>query len=432
MSLLLTLYKTLTTAGTPVLKKVLASRVEDEKEDPDRIGERMGQAGLARPKGPLVWIHGASVGESQSTLILIDAIAKQYPYASVLVTTGTVTSAQLMAKRLPPQAIHQFVPVDHPQWVGNFLDHWKPDMAMWMESELWPNMVMEVGKRHIPLSLINARLSERSFLRWKTAKGMIAAMLNQFSVIITQTKNDEKNFRALGAKNVETTGNLKYSSTTLPCDEEKLQALKDATQKRPIWVYASTHDGEETLACRIHEKLKIHVPDILTIIVPRHIHRRDVVASICKDAGLSYRLRGEQHDLPQSSDDIYIADTLGELGLFYSLAPIAMIGRSFSSDGGGGHNPVEAAQLGCVVLTGPNVQYQQQMFDDMFHDGAAIKAQDEDALYTILSNLFGDENRLHDLQEKSASFAREKSHVIDNVMAHLSPYLSVLGQKDAG
>lgn len=431
MSLLLSLYQSLTTAGKPILKQVLARRAEDEKEDPDRIGERMGHAGHARPEGPVVWIHGASVGESQSTLILIDAISKQYPGVSVLVTTGTVSSAQLIAKRLPSFAIHQYVPVDHPQWVRSFLDHWKPDMALWMESELWPNMVMEVGKRDIPLGLINARLSQKSFGRWKTVKGMIGDMLAQFSIIVTQTKNDEHNFRALGAENVVTTGNLKYSSVPLPCDPAKLQLLKDCCGNRPVWVYASTHDGEETLACRIHHKLKIHVPDLLTIIVPRHIHRRDAIAAICRDAGLSYRLRGEQLELPQANDDIYIADTLGELGLFYSLAPIAMIGRSFSSDGGGGHNPVEAAQLGCAVLTGPNVQYQQQMFDDMFHEGAAIRAKTEDALYTILSNLFGDSLRLKDLQEKSARFAQEKSEVIDHVMTNLAPYLSVLGQKDA-
>lgn len=431
MSGLLTLYKTLMRTGEPALHYLLAKRTKMGKEDSARVNERRGHPQKPRPRGGLVWIHAASVGEAQSTLILIDALGKTYPGTNILVTTGTVSSATLMAKRLPSFAFHQFVPLDHPDWAENFLDHWKPDLALWMESELWPNLLLAVKQRAIPSALINARLSDKSFARWNMVKGTIAEILSAFTVIMTQTKKDEENFRALGAANVVTTNNLKYSAAPLPFDKAVLDQLKQSIAGRPLWVYASSHNGEEQLACRIHKRLKAELPGLLTIIVPRHIERRADIVKICEDAGLAYSLRGEAHASPKNGDDIYVADTLGELGLFYSLAPIAMIGRSFSFDGGGGHNPVEAAQLNSAVITGPNVQYQQQMFDDMFADGAALQARTEEELYTILHNLLTDPEKLAREQSASAAFANEKSHVIDVVLKNLAPCLTGLEKKNA-
>lgn len=431
MPSLLKLYETLMNAGTPALENLLQKRTAKGKEDPTRLHERRGQPTRPRPKGPLVWIHAASVGEAQSTLILIDALGKQHSNINVLVTTGTLSSAGLMEKRLPSFAFHQFIPLDHPVWVANFLDHWKPDLALWMESELWPNLLMAAKKREIPTALINARLSKKSFGRWKWVRGMISEILSAFSIIMTQTKNDEENFRALSVTNVVTTSNLKYSAAPLPYDESSLAELKAIVKDRPVWVYASTHLGEEALAARMHKRLKTLVPNIMTIIVPRHIERRKGVAFACGEEWLSYTLRGEEHKLPKPRNDIYIGDTMGELGLFYSLAPVAMIGRSFSSDGGGGHNPVEAAQLGCAVVTGPNVQYQQQMFDDMFAVNAALQAKTEDDLYTILLKLFTNADYLRECQDKSGQFAQEKSHVIENVLINLAPYFSGLEKQDA-
>lgn len=427
----LTLYQTLTRTGKLFLERLLERRLKEGKEDANRLNERKGVTSVPRPAGPLIWLHGASVGESLSTLILIDALEKLYPGIRFLVTTGTVTSAGMMAKRLPPSAIHQFIPIDSPDWVQSFLDHWKPDAALWMESELWPNMILEAHKRGVPIALINARLSKKSYARWKLVKPMIREVLESFSVILTQTAVDEEYYRDLGAKNVATTGNLKYSAAPLPFDANALAQLQGVIGSRPCWVYASCHEGEETLAARVHQQLADQVNGLLTILVPRHIDRRARIADICNAAGLKYTLRGDAKTPPADNDDIYIADTMGELGLFYSLAPIAMIGRSFSDDGGGGHNPVEAAQLNCAVLTGPNVQYQQEMFDDMFDEGAAIQAKTEEQLYTILSNFFSDQEKLATFQERSASFAAEKSRVIDHVMAHLSPHLRGLEKKDA-
>lgn len=423
MAALLTLYEQAIRAGKPFLEYLLRARIKKGKEDPDRLDERRGKSSRPRPEGPLVWVHAASIGESQSALILIDAMGKQMPGIHVLVTTGTMTSAGLMARRLPSFAFHQFVPLDHPDWVASFLDHWKPDFALWMESELWPNTLRALKKRNIQAALINARLSDKSFSGWMRAKSMASAIMDCFTVIMAQTESDAGRFRKLGAMNVIVSDNIKYSAAPLPFDQLALSGLKLTIGERRMWVYACTHAGEEALACRVHKKLRETIPDLLTIIVPRHPERRKDIAEECFEHSLKFRLRSDNVALPAADDDIYIADTLGELGLFYSLSPIAMIGRSFSNDGGGGHNPIEAAQLGCAVITGPNNQFQRQLYDDMQSDGAVIEAQTEDELCTVLGELLTREHELKALQKKTAAFVLRKAHVIDHVLEQLLPLL---------
>ncbi len=413
----LNFYKILLSCCPPVLRGLLAWRRHKGKEDGLRLHERMGQSSLTRPAGHLIWIHAASVGEAQSALILLNHIEN----AHVLVTSGTVTSAKLLSQRLPAHAIHQYMPLDAPQWVRAFLDHWKPDAALWMESELWPNMLMEIKRRKIPAALVNARLSDASYRNWKLAPKAVKQMLGAFTVILAQTQDAADKYASLGAPQVHFTDNLKYSAAPLPCDTSDLSALHASIGQRPCWVYASTHDGEEQLAARIHERLKERLPDILTIIVPRHPERRAQIAqTLARSAPV---FRGQNKKLPTNDTGLYIADTLGELGLFYSASPIAMIGRSFSFDGGGGHNPIEAAQLDCAVLSGPHVQYQQALFDEMIDAGAATLVADENDLYDAIVNLLMNETVLNTAQENARRFAARKTAVIETVITYLSPLL---------
>ena len=406
--------------SAPFLRLLLSRRARRGKEDPARLPERMGAPGRQRPPGPLLWLHAASVGEAQSALILLDALMARDPALHVLVTTGTLTSAGLMERRLPPRAFHQYVPLDHPAWVRAFLDHWRPDRVLWLESELWPNMLAAIHARGIPAALVNARLSPRSVRRWQYLRGTIAGMLSAFSVILAQTDKDAENFRALGAVNVITTGNLKYAAAPLPIDDTALAALIGAIRARPVWVYASTHDGEEDLACRLHAALRPALPGLLTIVVPRHPERRDAIATTIMRHGLSARLR-VSGGLPQDGDDIYVADTMGELGLFYRVAAVACIGRSFSNDGGGGHNPIEAAQLGCAVLHGPHVQNLQSLFDDMNHEGAALRLSDETAFAEQLRRLLTDSRACDALRERGAAFVLTKAQILPRILDALSP-----------
>lgn len=426
---MLKLYSSMMGASGTLLRSLLHRRCRAGKEDPARLDERMGIPGRPRPAGPLVWIHAASVGEAQSALILVSAVMARVPAVHVLLTTGTVSSAALMEKRLPPGAVHQYYPLDHPRWIARFLDHWRPDAALWMESEIWPNMIEGLRTRGIPAAMVNARLSPRSFRRWKLAAGDIARLLSAFSVILPQTQEDADSFTALGAAAVIVSDNLKYAATPLPCDEEELKKLRAATAGRPLWLYASTHEGEEAIACRIHRHLEKTVPGLLTILAPRHPERRAAIVKTCEKHGITPALRGDRRTAPAPSDSLYIADTMGELGLFYRLAPLACIGRSFSNDGGGGHNPVEAARLGCAILHGPHIQNLAAIYAELNKEGAAISLKSEQDFQKRLERLLTDSDGLDSLREKATEFAAQKTAVLQTVMTALAPVLTHLEPK---
>lgn len=420
---MITLYRIATKLSAPLLRSLLHNRAQKGKEVPARLSERMGITDKERPQKALIWLHAASVGEAQSALILVNYLLSKIPDLHIMVTTGTVTSAQLMKDKLPERAFHQFYPLDHPDWVRRFLDHWQPNFVFWMESELWPNMLGEIQKRHMPAVLVNARLSDKSYKGWMRFKSAAKTLISSFSLILTQTPLDEERYNALGAMDIFTTGNIKYNAAPLQADENDLKTLQTAIKERHIWVFASTHKGEEEMACRIHDVLKNNIPDILTIIVPRHPDRRNEILQNCKNFKLNMQLRGEDKAPPSSNTDIYIADTLGELGLFYALAPVACIGRSFSDDGGGGHNPIEAAQLGCAVLYGPHVQFQQEIYNDMQDANAALRMPDEHRMSDTLHKLLTKPDILHDQQERGRVFATEKATVLDRIVERIEPLL---------
>lgn len=294
-----------------------------------------------------------------------------------------------------------------------------------MESELWPNMILEIKKRDIPAILVNARLSPKSFQGWSLFPKTARCLLETFALILCQTPQDQDFFKKLGAANTFVTDNLKYSAQPLPCTKENLETLNAATFNRPLWVYASTHKGEETLAARIHEKLKRQFPDLLTIIIPRHPRRREEIAKDLAPFSLEIKWRSDEKKLPENTTQIYIADTFGELGLFYRATPIACIGRSFSDDGGGGHNPIEAAQLGCAVLHGPNVQNLQDIFDEMDSADAATALGNEEELTETLRTLFSNKELLHEHQKKALDFARAKEGTLERVLKQINPMLEM-------
>lgn len=419
---MLSLYIAIMRQSGPLLRLLLDRRLRRGREDAARLPERMGRPSRSRPPGRLVWVHAASVGEAQSTLRLIDLLLAREPGLNILVTSGTVTSAALLGDRLPRGAFHQFYPLDHPAWVDAFLKHWRPDLALWMESELWPAMLTGLARRRVPVVLLNARLSERSTRRWMRMPGAARRLLSTFTLILAQTEDHAARYRALGAARVEVMANLKYGAAPLPCDEDMLAELRRTLGVRPCWVFASTHAGEEALACRVQAALKSDFPNLLTVIVPRHPARGPAIAAECAATGLAVRRRA-LGQAPDNATNLYVADTLGELGLFYRLCPVACIGRSFSDDGGGGHNPAEAALLGCAVIHGPHVQNLQEIYDEMDRDGAAIPAQDEAALVGILSKLLSDPGELAAARDKAAAFAEARTHAAEAVVEKILPLL---------
>jgi 3-deoxy-D-manno-octulosonic-acid transferase len=333
-----------TTVAAPGLRVLLRARQARGKEVRGRLGERRGIDTTPRPPGRLIWLHAASVGETTSILPVLPVLAKD---ASILLTTGTVTSARLLAQRLEPglagRVLHRFVPLDVPAWAARFLDHWRPDVAGFVESELWPNLLAACGSRGIPTMLINARLSERSLARWRRARGLARQMLEGFACVHPRSAADAERLRALGCRRMVQPGDLKLAAPPLPADATELQRLRALLGSRPVWLAASTHPGEEAQVIEAHRSLAARHPELLTIIAPRHPERGPAIPAD------GYRSRG---DGPPPSG-VWVADTLGELGLWYRLTGIAFVGRSLLPPGGG-QNPLEAARLGCAIAVGPH------------------------------------------------------------------------------
>jgi 3-deoxy-D-manno-octulosonic-acid transferase len=343
----LVLYRTATRLLAPAAHLLVHARARTGKEDRARLAERFGKTGLARPPGELVWIHGASLGECLSVLPLIEALLTN-PLRSVLVTSGTVTSAALMRERLPERAFHQFAPIDSPSPVRRFLDHWRPDAGLFVDSELWPNLISSAQARSTKLALINGRMSAQTYAGWKRAPKTARHLLSSFRLCLAQDDLSAERLRLLGARDVRVTGNLKADAPPAPADATKIGELAAAIGSRPVLLAASTHPGEDETVLPAQDALRRQFPDLLTIIVPRHPARGPEIAMLC---GTRKCARRSENQLPGSDTAVYIADTIGELTMFYRLASFAFIGGSLVPHGG--QNPLEAAKLARAVMAGP-------------------------------------------------------------------------------
>ncbi len=343
-------YRALTWLLTPIVPLWLGWRALRGKEDAVRLGERHGRAGLSRPSGPLFWTHAASVGEANAILPLITQLLESHPGWHALITTGTRTSAALLAARMPERALHQFVPLDHPAYVRRFLAHWRPEAVLWSESELWPTLLQETRKCGARMWLINGRMSQRSFRRWARMRGQIESLLGVFEAIYAGSDQDAKHFARLARTTpVRFVGNLKYDTPELPVDALELAHLRENIGDRPVLVAASTHPGEEVILAETHARLAARWPDLLTIIVPRHAVRGEGIADLLRRQGFA-TARRSQHEQITSQIQMYVADTMGEMGLFYRLASLVFVGGSLVPHGG--QNPLEPLKLGIPSLSG--------------------------------------------------------------------------------
>jgi 3-deoxy-D-manno-octulosonic-acid transferase len=418
LPLTLGLYRLLTAVVSPLAPALISHRLKHGKEHAGRLAERYGDSKIARPDGPLIWIHSASVGELLAVIPLIERIREKD--FGVLCTSGTVTSAKLAEQRLPAGVIHQFVALDTPRFVRRFFDHWRPDLALFVESDLWPNLIVTVARRGTPLILVNGRLSENSFKRWRRIPGTISALLRCFDLCLAQSAAHAGRYRDLGAPRITTTGNLKLDVPEPPADPDKLAALKAAVGNRTVIVGASTHAGEETMLIEAHRRLRGSFPGLLTIIAPRHPDRGPGIIEIAHAADLKATLRS-RGELPAPDSDVYVADTLGELGLIYRLAPIVFVGGSFASHGG--QNPIEPIKLGAAILHGPHVWNFAEIYAALDKAHGAEQVTDVGKLAVRVGAWLKDAN------ERTAVVAAAKETVatlggaLERTLAALEPYL---------
>jgi 3-deoxy-D-manno-octulosonic-acid transferase len=387
----------------------------------------MGRAGRPRPSGPLVWLHGASVGEANSALPLIAALQARLPAAHVLLTTGTVTSARLMAQRLPARAIHQFAPVDAAPWVARFLDHWRPDLALWLESELWPNLVAATAARGVPMALVNARMSERSFARWRRRPGFARALIGAFGLVLAQSDRDAAHYSALGAANVSAAGNLKYAAAPPPADEAAVREFAAAIGDRPAWLAASVHPEEAEAIAAAHRALRERFPALLTVVVPRHPEKAPAFLAAWNAAGpIRAQRRSQRADLAPTTE-LYFADTLGELGLFYRALPVVFVGKSLGAVGG--QNPIEPAQLGRALVFGPGMENFADSAGALLRSGAAREVQDASGLAAAVSALLADPGAARASGAAARRVAEAEAGALARILDALAPLLAPLERR---
>ncbi|WP_407663984.1 3-deoxy-D-manno-octulosonic acid transferase [Microvirga alba] len=418
MPILIKTYRTVTSVLEPAVIGLLYWRQRQGREDRTRLGERRGYPSRQRPKGHLIWVHGASIGETLSLLPVVERLTQRG--LSVVVTSGTRTSAALIARRLPPGAVHQFVPVDVPRYIRRFLDHWRPDLALVAESEIWPNTVFALDERHIPLVMVNGRMSDRSFQRWQKLPRIIGTLLERFALCLAQTSDDAVRLARLGAPRVLVSGNLKFDSPPPPADPRVVAHLSGLIAGRPVWLAASTHPGEENAIIAVHRALAQRHPHLLTIIAPRHPHRGPEVAALAERAGLraSQRSNGIH---PDRATDVYVADTVGEMGLFFRLSPIVLMGGTLAPIGG--HNPIEPAKLGAAILHGPHVHSATEIYEAIGKARGALMVKDSASLARAVSELLGNAALTRDMARAAADAVQALGGAVDRTMQSIEPFI---------
>lgn len=422
MSLVLTLYRLASRALEPFAPRVLDARARAGKEDAARVDERLGLASADRPPGDLVWLHGVSVGESLSLLPLVERLRERRPDLAVLVTSGTRTSAQLLARRLPPGVIHQYAPVDGPAAVAAFLDHWRPSTGVLVESELWPNLLLAAKARGVRLMLASARITEKTAKGWGRFPGAARRVTGVFDQILPQDEASAARLAAMGAR-LDGLANLKLAGEAPPHDAAAFTRLSAAIGDRPVVVAASTHEGEEIALVRALDRIDAR---LCLILVPRHPERGDAIAQGLTRDGYAFarRSRGEA---PTGETDLYLADTLGELGLFLRLADVAVMGGSFGPALGlppvGGHNPLEPARLGRPVIAGPDDANWRDVVQLLVRaDGMRIAGTPGD-LAAQVGPLLADPAAARAMGERARRAALEAGSALETAWEALEPLL---------
>jgi 3-deoxy-D-manno-octulosonic-acid transferase len=411
--------------ATPFAPAILRRRANRGKEDPGRISERLGNPSVGRPDGPIVWLHAASVGESVSLLPLIEAMVTRWPGISPLVTTGTVTSAQMMAEQLPTTAIHQYVPVDLPGPVTRFLDYWRPALGIWVESELWLNALVGLHRREIPALMVNGRMSTKSHGRWKKLRSFAQDVVAPFALVLGQSQADVERFKSLGAKDVRFLGNLKAAAPPLAADPTALAAMESALGDRPRWLAASTHPGEEAMAGHVHAALVNDHPGLITLIAPRHPDRGTDIAEALTAQGLIVGL-GSRGDVPGPDTEIFVADSLGQMGVWFRVAQRVFLGGSFGTVGG--HNPLEPARWECALVFGPDMANAQELADGLLDQGGAVQVSDQGGLQAAIGALLSSPDLMAQRGEAAASFATAQADVLDATLDAVARWLEIASQ----
>ncbi|MEM6372578.1 MAG: 3-deoxy-D-manno-octulosonic acid transferase [Pseudomonadota bacterium] len=410
------LYKTLTALALPFVARRVVNKLRAAGVSIDRAHERLGHATAERRAGPLLWFHGASVGEAKSVLPLMARIAADHPEAALLLTSGTATSAEAVAKRLPHRAVHQFSPLDGSGPMARFVRHWRPDLCLLVESELWPTLLDTCARRDIPVALLNARLSDSSAQGWKRFPNTAKYVLRGITCAHCQDMRSRNHLRDMGLDMAQQGANLKSMIGPSLITQAVIDAAHADLAGRPIWVAASTHPGEEEQVLRAHKALLNDHPALCLILVPRHPDRASAVADLIRAAGLSMAQRSTGDTL-QGGAQVYLADTMGETDLWYALSPIVFLGGSFAEVGG--HTPFEPAAAHTAILHGPLYANFAETYAAFLAQDASVEVADEMALADNIRTLLTHPSRAAQLAANARPLAQSGDAALGDLAARL-------------
>lgn len=402
------MYAVISIALSPFIWLYVHYRRLKSLDDQNRFKERFGIPSIARPNGRIVWFHSASVGETLSLRSFVNEWHLRYPEDNILITTTTITAAKIVKDQFQNVATHQFVPFDIKLWVNRFLNYWNPDQAFFVDSELWPNILYTCNQRNIPLILLNARLSDRSYKRWKKVPILAKSLLNQFKLCLAPGAETEERLKSLGAINVGRMANLKFSVPPLPINQTYVDYFSPFFDQKHVWIAASTHPGEEELIFNVHKILKEKLPNLLTIIAPRHPHRANTLAKMASTQNLVFpTLASALSEFAQNSDGLII-DEIGQLGTFYTLSNIVFMGGSLVPHGG--HNPIEPIHFKKPVFYGIHMHNFREVCQ-VLEQTDSLTLKDEKQIVETLYKLFVSSSECQKISEAlyNTLMAQQKS-----------------------
>ena len=417
-------YKLFTYLLYPFAPVYLYFRKIRKKEDSIRFKEKLSKINILREEGFLIWFHVASVGEAMSILPLVNSFIKDQKINKILITSITLSSGKILEKKFDqnPKVIHQFLPLDVAVLTNKFLEHWKPNLCIFIDSEIWPNLILNISKKKIPLLLVNARITKKSFLRWKFLINFAKKIFEKFDVCIASNKESENFLKILGAKNIKNYGNLKFSNIKTDLNKKLDSTFLNKIKNKKIWCAASTHATEEMLCAVSHLKIKENYNDILTIIIPRHIDRVKKIIEELLKFNLSIVLYSKLSQI-DTKTDILLVDSYGEALKFYNISKCVFLGKSLvkSLIKDGGQNPIEPARLGCKILHGPYVSNFAETYEYLRKLGITKKINNSNELSLSLVEEFKEDKAKN--QEIAAKIENYGQNILNNVIMELKKYI---------
>jgi len=394
------------------------------KEHPTRYKEKLSQISLDRGKGFLVWLHAVSVGEVMSILPLIKNFEEDEKIKKILVTTITLSSAEILKKKFikSKKVTHQFLPLDIPKYVNKFLEHWSPNLSIFIDSEIWPTLIFQIKKKNIPLFLVNGRITKKSFLRWRLVKNFAKEIFEKFDVCIASNKETENYLSMLGAKNIKNYGNLKFANVR---SDNKLDLINISKFKnRNVWCAASTHPSEELFCAKTHREIKKTYKNVLTIIIPRHIDRVEQIKKELSNLNLKIVL-GSNHDQIDDDSDILLVNSYGEALKFYQVSKCVFLGKSLNKSliMNSGQNPIEPSKLGCKIFHGPNVTNFSEIYDYLKSLGVTEKIDNiEELSQSVISEFSKSKSGNTEIIKKIENYGHS---ILNNVIKELKVYTNI-------